>query len=96
MDTSKLLEALKTLPPKKLALGFGFVLAAGAYALDEPPQFAVFAVGVAIFLLGLLMAVGRASAIERRIKMDMELRQKKIDAGLDPKHDKTIYKEPKN
>jgi len=85
-------EALKGLPPNKIAMGFGVFLCFGAYQLENEERILVFIAGLVLFVIGVVMAVIRAKADQHVRDLDMELREKKLEKGLDPELDKTIYK----
>lgn len=87
------LDGLKTLTPNKLCMLFGAILVA-AYWVDPGEDLVVFGVGIALFLLGVLLSILRAQANERTQLRDLEYRQKLIDEGLvkDVKDDKTRIK----
>ena len=57
-------------------------------------QYLGFAGGIVLILVGAMMAVNlsKHKGIEKVMELDAELRKEKLEAGLDPKKDKTIYK----
>jgi hypothetical protein len=103
MDDKAFVDILKDLlsTPNGQMRVWAFVLTSGAayYIFDKgstATEFAymVFGSGVLLGIISMLFA-DRAKKFEAQNeirKLDAEMREKKLDAGLDPSKDKTVYK----
>ncbi len=80
------------LPPSKLAMLFGAVAVGAGVVVENDFRDFLFTGGFIVFLFGLLMAVGRSRAMAEIRKHDLEIRKFKIDKGLPPEDDKTVFK----
>ena len=94
MVKTEVIEALKVLPPAKLAMGFGGLCCFGAYFLEDTERLIGFAVGVGLFCIGLMMSIVRARAIVKAKQEDLKYREFLIEKGKPVEDDKTVIKIP--
>ena len=97
----KILLALKGIPFYQWLAVFGAVLIASAAGIEVyhttlPPalQILAFTGGLSLWVLAWYTNEQNKNRELKRQQMDAELREKKLDAGLDPNDDKTVIKAP--
>jgi len=97
----KILLALKGIPFFQWLALFGALLIASAagievYGTTLPPYLNVLAFtgGLSMWVLAWHTNEGNKRLDLERQKLDAQARKDKLDAGLDPNDDKTIYKAP--
>lgn len=96
-----LLNRLSNMRPSQWLLIGGFAMTfisistgVAGVEIHDGMHLMAFAGGITLILVGAAMSISAAKYASKDAarKLDAELRKEKLDAGLDPKKDKTIYK----